>query len=367
MSTAFRLEEKGKDYVVIPNHQSKYCPTCFSKPEGFHVEFIVEDGSEIDLEAWAERRKRIPILIICYNNHVVCRTMAEVFHWKAYSHSFEEESSDIGEIRKILNLMKQGGLAVPYPSTELLEETFIPGKLTSLDIWVSDRAYIEESAILKRPLLIGTGVRVEKNAVCGPHAIVVNDSVVRKDYDVSYCIFSENQRIFNAGDDAILSMLGPNVKGLPFKEAFPIHVSLVDDPQLPYRFNYGTLYVISINKSIPAIETLKEELVSLLAKEKCLEEVVFESFSSDSPSDTLVVEVGNKIPMAIIKCVVKSCLQTVAFPINFALLTENGKFGYTQRAYFGSISPSPGVSLSRDKAMAILEAGSIYELRRINR
>lgn len=354
----FRLEQKGRDYGAIPDQAPAYCPVCYSTADGFNVDFLTTE--KINLEKWATEQQRVPIEITCCNDHVVCRTMAQIQFWETLA-PHDNEDPAVGEVRKILDLMKKGGLAISYPSTELVEESFLPGERGTGDIWIADGATVEPGARLIAPLLIGTGVHIESGATCGPYAMIVNESLIKSGEEVDHCVIVESQRIFNAGDDALVQKLDrlldayqdpqkPNIY-----EDFPIIATHVNDPLLPTRFNNGTLYVVSLNRSIPGIETLKDLLARLLSQGEFLEDVVFESFSTNTPPSTLTVEVGIRVPVPMIQCIIKSCLDTVAFPLYFALLSEHGKFGYTQRVYFGSRAPSPGIMLSRPKALDFLK------------
>jgi hypothetical protein len=367
----FRLEQWGQDYVVIPHRCPNFCPRCHAPYTGFRVEFIDQRFDRVDLDAWTRDKVQVEVAIICYNEDVVCETSAEVKRWEEVQPK-DTESQEIGEIRKLYDRMKEAKFAVPYPSTELLEKTFLPGKLHKPDIWIADSAVVDESATLKGPLLIGAGSRIEAGATCGPYAGVI-DSVIRADMDfITACFMYENRIVssaqFSDTKDKLLhlaEMIKPSQP--PIKEGFPVEIKWADDPDLQFRFNYGTRYAIAINRSIPANETLQERLVECLHESGCLDEVVFEYFSSYGLRDPLTLEIGMNVAIPVMKSIIRACLGLVSFPLYVAMLTndyaQGTVYGYTQRTYFGSLSPEPGNLVSQETAQAFVAHGrSIQEL-----
>ncbi len=174
-----RFEQSGDDFAVIVENVPEACPQCSSSSYSYGMEFLDDstlDG-ELDLMYLADRSKKITVEIICCLGHIVCREPAHVVRWADFAPAEKPESPEIGTIRKIWYQLSRWGLDLEYPSTGLLERSFLPGHLIPPDIWVDDAAEVSPTAVLKGPLLIEGRTVIGERAVCGPCAIIVDSTI----------------------------------------------------------------------------------------------------------------------------------------------------------------------------------------------
>jgi len=140
------------------------------------------------------------------------------------------------------------------------------------------------------------------------------------------------------------------------QEAEPIMVLRTADSQLPFQFNYGASYVISINNFIPKSDIIKAFIVQQLGVKNVLDKVVFEAFGA-RPPESFKVEIGRKVPLDISQVVVQACFDNSGAPVEFSVEQEDKSFGYTQRVYIGSIGRTKGVLMTKEKLNTLLESG----------
>lgn len=189
-----RLEQWDKDFVVIVEDVPQQCPQCHANIQSYDLEFLDDGtmGDKLNLLFLADSGKRNLVEVVCRLNHVVCRALAKVMYWQDFDPTGKPESPEIGTIRTIWHKLQKSMVPeLEYPNTELLEKSFLPGRLISPDIWVSDKARISSTAILIGPLLIEDRTVIEDKAICGPYAIIVN-SIISVEAEVSGVVLVDN-------------------------------------------------------------------------------------------------------------------------------------------------------------------------------
>ena len=194
-----RLEQAGQDFAVRVQDVPDICQYCGASIQTFDIRFIppgvtisadnvigAGDGLMAMLEGryapslseCASRGVSPDVLVMCPNTHFVLVSTATVEEWEEAGSGATRESGEISQIRRIYARIQKSGVDVPYPNQQLLESTFVPGRMGAQGVWVSNWANVDSRASLHAPLLIGAGVTVEAGAVCGPNALIVDGTIV---------------------------------------------------------------------------------------------------------------------------------------------------------------------------------------------
>jgi hypothetical protein len=125
---------------------------------------------------------------------------------------------------------------------------------------------------------------------------------------------------------------------------------------LAFRFNFGKLFVVSINSGVPGARAARDALAGILARNRLLDKVVFEWFGPKTP-ETLEIEIGSKVPVEMAQAVVRVFCRREDMPVVISVDTEDGQFGNTQRIYIGGLVASGKPPTRRDRIDALLREG----------
>ncbi|MGC1377521.1 MAG: hypothetical protein WA821_14910 [Anaerolineales bacterium] len=139
------------------------------------------------------------------------------------------------------------------------------------------------------------------------------------------------------------------------KYAKPIIVTRTTDQVFPFRFNYDFYVTIAINKYVPNSKAVEAAIVDNLNRRSILDMVVFEPF--EASINTLQVELGRRVPVDILQDVVRACVTNGLTSVAYSINEDDGRFGYTQRIYIGSISKVKGVQLTSGQLKDLLKEG----------
>lgn len=123
--------------------------------------------------------------------------------------------------------------------------------------------------------------------------------------------------------------------------------------KLPYEFNYGRSFVLSLNLKIPNSETVKKNLISSLAEKELLDKIVFDLFSSEKQPEFVQVKFGSRVPLDIAQSILRAFDETPDIKITVAL-EEDVRYGGTQRVYIGSLTQRPGKPVTQDRLKSLL-------------
>jgi hypothetical protein len=143
-------------------------------------------------------------------------------------------------------------------------------------------------------------------------------------------------------------------------EVETIMVTRTDGQLLPFRFNSGRPFVVSINSGVPGARAARGAFVSILARNRLLDKVVFEWFGPKTP-ETLEIEIGSKVPVEMAQAAVRLFCRRVDMPVVISVDTEDGVFGNTQRIYIGGLVASGKPPTNRDRIDALLREGISQE------
>lgn len=133
------------------------------------------------------------------------------------------------------------------------------------------------------------------------------------------------------------------------KEADRITYKRTDDSRLPYVFNYGTSFVILINRRIPDVNTLRENLAKILTEKQVIDKILFSWFGKTS-LETLEIKIGSRVPLNIAQAVLKVFSRQSALPI---IITIDAKDG-GQRVLVGGLMKTGKNPMNQEKIDALL-------------
>lgn len=129
---------------------------------------------------------------------------------------------------------------------------------------------------------------------------------------------------------------------------------------LAFRFNSGRPFVVSINSGVPGARAARAAFVSILARNRLLDKVVFEWFGPRTPK-ALEIEIGSKVPVEMAQAAVRAFCRRVDMPVVVSVNTQDGQFGNTQRIYVGGLVATGKPPTSRDRIDALLREGISQE------
>lgn len=138
----------------------------------------------------------------------------------------------------------------------------------------------------------------------------------------------------------------------------PITVFWTGDPLRPVQFNEGSSFVVSVNGALSdatsVITDIHNSLPTLLR-----DAVVFELFSGPHLL-SVAIEIGSRVTNDLTAAVLESCVRNgVRFDETYRM-DEDGRFGYCQRVYVGSLKPS-GVLMDLDTISDLLDGRDMYD------
>ncbi|MCI0564194.1 MAG: CHAT domain-containing protein, partial [Nitrososphaera sp.] len=124
----------------------------------------------------------------------------------------------------------------------------------------------------------------------------------------------------------------------------PLTVFWTEDDAMPVRFNEGSFFAVSVNSALSNAYSIIVDIHNALPK-YLAGAVVFELFTG--PFSSNAIEIGSRIPKDLSAAILKSCTKYSVPLSDVYRVDEDGRFGYCQRAYVGSLKPS-GVRLDSD-------------------
>ncbi|MGD0199165.1 MAG: hypothetical protein ABSD27_00285 [Bryobacteraceae bacterium] len=125
---------------------------------------------------------------------------------------------------------------------------------------------------------------------------------------------------------------------------------------LAFRFNSGRPFVVSINSGVPGARAARGAFVSILARNRLLDKVVFEWFGPKNP-EAVEIEIGSKVPVEMAQAAVRVFGRRDDIPVVVSVDTEDRQFGNTQRIYIGGLVATGKPPTSRDRMDALLRQG----------
>lgn len=141
-----------------------------------------------------------------------------------------------------------------------------------------------------------------------------------------------------------------------FKEADRIAYTRTGDSKLPFVFNYGTSFVISMNRGIPDVYVLRENLAKILIEKmepQVIDKILFDFFGKTRP-ENLEIMIGSKVPLHISQAVIRVFSKHSDLPVILTINTVDGKFGNTQRVYIGGLVKTGKSPVSRETIGVLL-------------